>query len=222
MRFEPGQLIVRRHFQRGLLSRVWLGHVAADDDLGTWMWVASGSAYRDLGSADGHHLRDLDFTQWPTMDKAFDETPWRGQVLMLHPRDGEYSSWMFFDATDFSLQRFYINLELPAVRWLDQAGPGHPTSLAGLDTTDYDLDVIVNPDLTWHWKDEEEFAERLKYPQIYWVDDEAAVRAEGERIIKLAEAGQFPFDGTMTNFRPDPSWPVPTEMPVGWDRPQAF
>jgi hypothetical protein len=216
MRFAPGQLIVRRHFQRGLLSRVWLGHVAADDDLGTWMWVASGSAYRDLGAADGRHLRQVNFLEWPTMAKTFDERPWRGQVLMLHPREGEYSSWMFLDA-DYRVSRYYINLELPAVRWHDaEAG------LAGLDTTDYDLDVIVHPDLTWEWKDEEEFTERLAYPDIYWVDDEAAVRAEGERIIKLAEAGQFPFDGTMTDYRPDPSWPIPTEMPPGWDRPSAL
>jgi protein associated with RNAse G/E len=216
VRFRPGQLIVRRHFQHDLLSRVWLGQVVADDDSGTWMWVASGSAYRDLGSADGRHLRALNFADWPTTEKKFDETPWRGQALMLHPREGDYSCWLFFDS-DGAFARYYVNLELPAVRWFD-----HGTGLAGLDTVDYDLDVIVEPDLAWHWKDEDEFAERLRRPDIYWVDDEATVRAEGERLIKLAQAGQFPFDGAMTDYRPDPTWPVPTEMPTGWDRPRAF
>ena len=28
-------------------------------------------------------------------------------------------------------------------------------------------------------------------------------------MIKLIEAGEFPFDGTWTDFRPDPAWPVP-------------
>ena len=37
-------------------------------------------------------------------------------------------------------------------------------------------------------------------------------------MIKIAEAGEFPFDGTWTDFVPDPSWELPT-MPVGWDRP---
>jgi hypothetical protein len=41
-------------------------------------------------------------------------------------------------------------------------------------------------------------------------------------LVKLAEAGEFPFDGTMTDYRPDPTWPVPTDMPAGWDRPRAW
>jgi hypothetical protein len=213
MAFAVGDVVVRRHFQRDRLSRVWVGHVAADDEHGLWLWVASGSAHRDLGHADGRHMRDVPFREWSSAPKGYDTRPWRGEVLMLHPRVGDYSVWMFFDA-DGSLQRWYVNLEEPVTRWQDGA-------LAGVDTVDYDLDVVVAPDLSWQWKDEDEFASRLVHPDDYWVDDEAAVRAEGERLIKLAEAGQFPFDGTMRDFRPDPAWVVPTEMPAGWDRPRA-
>ncbi len=210
--FEVGEVVLRRHFQHDLLSRYWVGRVAADDERGLWIWVPTGSAYGDLGTADGRHLREIDFTGWPGMPKRFDTTPWRGSILMLHPREGDYSCWLFL-GPDGEFQRWYVNLELPAVRWRD-------AHAAGVDTVDYDLDVIVEPDLSWRWKDEDEFAARLRHPDIYWVDDEAAVRAEGERLIKLAEAGQFPFDGTMTGFRPDPSWSVP-ELPVGWDRARA-
>ena len=69
------------------------------------------------------------------------------------------------------------------------------------------------------WKqypmDEEEFAEHLAYPHGYWVSDEAAVRAEGERVVKLIDAGEFPFDGSGTGFRPDPAW----SGPVMWTCP---
>ena len=215
MPFQVGDVVLRRHFQHDLMSRVWVGRVAADDDRGLWMWVGSGSAYGDLGHADGRHLRDMLFTDWPTAPKAFDRRPWGGDVLMLHPRDGDYSVWLFFTA-EGALRQWYVNLELPAVRWHD------PNGTQGLDTIDYDLDVVVAPDLTWAWKDEDEFAERLAYPDIYWVADEPAVRAEGERLIKLAEAGEFPFDDTMRGYRPDPSWPVPIALPAGWDRPRAF
>ena len=44
-------------------------------------------------------------------------------------------------------------------------------------------------------------------------------RASGSS--KLVEAGDFPFDGTRTDFRPDPAWTVPTALPAGWDRPRA-
>jgi hypothetical protein len=80
---------------------------------------------------------------------------------------------------------------------------------------------VVAPDRSWVWKDEGEFTERLAYPDDYWVTDEAAVRAEGERVIKQVEAGQFPFDGTWVDFEPEPTWPVPTALPEGWDRPVA-
>lgn len=214
MRFECGDIVLRRHFQGDLLSRAWLGRVAADDDRGLWIWVGSGSAYRDLGTADGRHLREVDFAEWRDVPKAFDERPWRGEVLMFHPLAGDYSAWMFFDPSG-GLRCWYVNLEEPGTRWRD-------TTAAGIDTVDYDLDVIVDLDLTWRWKDEDEFAERLGYPDVYWVGDEAAVRAEGRRLIRLAEAGEFPFDGTMTGYRPDPAWPVASAMPEGWDRPRAY
>jgi hypothetical protein len=93
--------------------------------------------------------------------------------------------------------------------------------VAGVDTVDQDLDIVVSPDRTWQWKDEEEFAERLALPDRYWVPDEDAVWAEGRRVIKRIEAGEFPFDGTWTDFVPDPSWPVPHTLPAGWTRPPA-
>ena len=70
----------------------------------------------------------------------------------------------------------------------------------------------------WFFTDSGEFAERLGFPSHYWVRDEAPVRAEGARVVKLIEAGEFPFDGTWCDFRPDPQWTVPAALPDGWDR----
>ena len=36
------------------------------------------------------------------------------------------------------------------------------------------------------------------------------LRSEGERMIKLAEGGGFPFDGTYCDARPDPEWSLPS------------
>ena len=83
------------------------------------------------------------------------------------------------------------------MRWDDGA-------VAGVDIVDQDLDVVVVPTAVWQWKDEDEFTERLAFPEHYWVPDEAAVRAEGQRVIKLIEAGEFPFDGTWADFRARP------------------
>ncbi len=86
---------------------------------------------------------------------------------------------------------------------------------------DWDLDVVIQPDRTWRWKDEEEFVERLRDPELYWVDDEERVRQAGRQVIELAEEGVFPFDGTWCDFDPPAHWgPLQSEQPPrGWDRP---
>jgi predicted RNA-binding protein associated with RNAse of E/G family len=132
---------------------------------------------------------------------------------MLLPPGEAYSLWYLRDDTG-ALRALYVNLEEPAQRWDD----GH---IAGVDIVDQDLDILVRPDGRWEWKDEEEFVERLTLPAHYWVPDEAAVRAEGERVIKKIEAGEFPFDGSYLDFRPDPAWTLPEAVPAGWERPRA-
>jgi len=135
-------------------------------------------------------------------------------MLLLHPRESAHSVWFFFTPAG-EFRSWYVNLEEPTAWWQDEA-------TAGIDTVDYDLDIVVTPDRSWRWKDEEEFADYLAHPDTYWVPDADAVRAEGERLAATVEAGGFPFDGTRTDFRPDPSWTVPLTMPLGWDRPRVW
>jgi hypothetical protein len=213
--FEPGRLVLRRHFLRGQqLGRVWVGRVAADDGYGLWIWIDAGSPWLDVTSADGRRIREMSFAEFGAGRKAMTALRWSGPVLMLHQPATANSTWFFFDA-DGGFRRWYVNLERPGVRWDDG-------DLCGLDTVDYDLDVVAQPDRSWAWKDEDEFVEHLAHPDVYWCDDEAAVRAEGARVVKLIEAGEFPFDGTGTSFRADPAWAVPDSMPPGWDRPRAW
>lgn len=212
--FAPDRLVLRRHFLRGQqLGRVWAGRVAADDEHGLWIWIDSGSPWLDVTAADGRRIREMTFAEFGAVAKAMTPFAWSGRTLMLHQPGVEHSTWLFFDPAGH-FESWYVNLERPGVRW-DDGG------LCGIDTVDYDLDIVVAPDRSWAWKDEDEFLDHLAHPDVYWCDDEAAVRAEGARVVKLIEAGEFPFDGTRTGFRPDPSWVVPDAVPAGWDRPRA-
>jgi hypothetical protein len=209
-----GQLMVRRQFHRGeSLGRVWVGHAAREDEHGLWLWVAHGSAFLDVGAADGRLFREVPFGEWGRTERIMRELHWSSDMLVLHPHAGAYSLWLFF-TPEGGFRDWYVNLEEPATRWDD----GH---LAGLDTVDQDLDIVVPADRAWRWKDEAEFAAHLAHPEVYWVPDPVAVRSEGERLVQLVEAGDFPFDGTGTDFRPDPGWSVPTIIPAGWNRPRA-
>lgn len=80
---------------------------------------------------------------------------------------------------------------------------------------DHVLDVVIEPDLSWRWKDEEELAEAVG---LGLVTPRAAdaIRAEGERVIAQLEARRSPFCDGWEHWRPNPAWPIP-KLPVGWD-----
>jgi hypothetical protein len=213
----PGDLAVRRHFMRGHeISRVNVGRIAADDDRGLWLWFSTGSVFCNIGAADGRTFREVPFIEWGRTEHALHQLEWRGDVLMLHPPAAAYSVWFFFTGPAGGFGGWYVNLERPSGRWVNDDG------LVGIDTIDYDLDIVVAPDRSWRWKDEDEFADHLAVPETYWCDDESAVRASGWEVVKLIEAGEFPFDGTALDFRPDPQWMVPVTLPAGWDRPRGW
>lgn len=213
MRFEPGRLIVHRNVRHGRIGWVRPARVVNDDERGLLIWIARDSPVASEVHADGRGMRAMPFAEWVTSPSYRPAvTRWDGPPLLKFlPTGAAHSVWWFRDEQE-RFANWYVNLEEPGIRW-DDGG------LAGVDVTDQDLDVVVRPDLSWRWKDEEEFAERLALPEHYWVTDEAAVRAEGRRVIALAEAGEFPFDGTWCDFTPPPDWTPPPVLPPGWDRP---
>lgn len=208
MRFQPGETVVRRCvYRNGRIAAVESGRVISDDDQGLLMWVGGGSALMRRATLDGDPVRKLPLRQKLATTTMLRPSGWRGHgVLILTPPSAQHSIWWFF-ADDTSFSGWYVNLESPCVRWQ-----------RGLDVQDHALDIWVDPQLSWRWKDEDEFADRTGHP-LFWTHEEAhAVRAEGERMIALAEAGSYPFDGTHVDFKPDPSW-TPSQLPPDWDYP---
>ncbi|HEY2795157.1 MAG TPA: DUF402 domain-containing protein, partial [Micromonosporaceae bacterium] len=116
----------------------------------------------------------------------------------------DHSVWWFFEP-DGSFAGWYVNLESPTRRWAN-----------GTDILDHALDIWVEPDRTWSWKDEDELTERSGHPSFWSRSEAERIRAAGERLVPDIEAGRFPFDGTLTDFRPDASWAPSTLLP-GWD-----
>ncbi|GAA0721831.1 DUF402 domain-containing protein [Dactylosporangium roseum] len=211
--FTPGQVIMHRNVRLGRMGWVRPARVVSDDERGLLLWIARGTPVVNEVSGDGRGMRTMPFAEFVTLGTSLKHGTWSGPgVLKLHrPGDPAHSVWWFRDDAD-EFTGWYVNLERPAIRWSDDNGT------SGVDVTDEDLDIQVAPDRSWNWKDEEEFLERLALPEHYWVKDEAAVRAEGERVVKEIEAGLFPFDGTWIDFMPPPEWKLPALEP-GWDRP---
>jgi hypothetical protein len=98
-----------------------------------------------------------------------------------------------------------VNVERPLERFA-----------VGFDTLDEDLDVLVAPDRsTWSWKDEDDVALGVSLG-LYSDADVERFHAEGARGRDRLLEREPPFDREWADWRPDPSWPMPS-LPEGWD-----
>ncbi|GAA3903393.1 DUF402 domain-containing protein [Actinoplanes auranticolor] len=199
MTYHPGDLVVRRflHPDRRLAA-VQAARVVSDDDRGLLLFVDIGAESMrrtDLTGAPTRHLPVADELAMPTMLAPVRRETFRS-LLLLPPGAPHSVSWSWL--ADGTFTGWYANLETPARRW-----PG------GVDSHDQTLDVLVTADRSWFFKDEEDLG-ALEPAEA------AAVRAEGERLGKLAETATFPFDGTWLDFTPPPEW-TPATLPPWWD-----
>ena len=143
----------------------------------------------------------LSTEQLDLVDKMWTET----DVLMLAVPGAAHSIYAMWEAGHTSFRCWYINLEEPLRR----------TSI-GFDTMDHLLDVVASPDRSeWRWKDEDEFRE-AEAIGVYSSEEARAIRAEGERVIKLMQANQSPFCDGWEKWSPPAEWRIP-ELPANWD-----
>jgi predicted RNA-binding protein associated with RNAse of E/G family len=210
VRYRAGQVVVRRIMHPdGRIAAAQAGRVVADDDLGLRLWIEAGSAVMHRTRFDGTTTRQVPIREELTTPTTLAPATWTGhRTLMLMPPGAAHAVWWSWTpGGDFA--GWYVNLEEPIRRW---AG--------GFDVRDQALDLIIQPDGTPKWKDEDQFADQTGDP-LFW-DAAAAtrIRAEGDRMLAVARTGGFPFDGTWRDFRPDPAWTA-TAMPSWWDVPAA-
>lgn len=97
----------------------------------------------------------------------------------------------------WEFEGWYVNLQSPT-----QIKPGRWT------TEDQFLDVVVNSDGSWNWKDEDELDRAVEGKRIS-PDEAQAVRTAATAIIVHIEAREWPFTVETANWRPDPTWPLP-------------
>lgn len=181
----------------GSLSAVHPARVAESSWDALLCWVLPGTPIRVSSSPDGRKPREMSLVERFSGPRVPAWSTWRNHpTLRLVYAHRWASVWWFFEP-DGTFRNWYVNLELPL---------GHDGG--GINRVDGVLDVEVTPDLQWQWKDEDELdaamsAGRFDSTQL------RQLRAEGDRMIALAESGKFPFDGTYCDWRPDPDWTVP-------------
>jgi predicted RNA-binding protein associated with RNAse of E/G family len=197
-RFEPGVTIALRQTWGG---RVWAARpatVVEDAPEQTMLFAPIGIRWM-APFHDGKRLK-VPQAEFEIVPQRYDEA----HVLSFSWPDTWYAVLLFL-RKDWQPWSWYVNLEEPLRR-----------TAIGFDTLDHELDVIVELDGSWRWKDEDDLAESIRRGVIH-AEDEPRLRADGERAVRRILDREPPFDRDWTTWRPDPSWQVPI-LPEGWDR----
>ncbi|WP_433615508.1 DUF402 domain-containing protein [Dactylosporangium sp. CA-139114] len=194
MRFEPGQIITRRYVRGPWCTWAQAMRVIDDGEHGLLLWQPDGSDLATLIDADGNTPHEV--TPDRMRDPKLTVRAWRNDVLILMPPRCTYSAWWFFEEGAFS--GWYVNLEAPYIRRHN-----------GVQTKDHVLDIVVTPERRWEWKDADEFDRHIGHPLYFDKAEAEAILTTAGQIVDLIETSSYPFDGTHTNFRPDPAWPAP-------------
>lgn len=209
MRLDTGEIAVRRGmFPDGRITSVQAGYVVQDDERGLALWVPAGAQTIRRLTPEGEPTRYLPYVEEMRTPSVCSPSVWAPyDNLMLTVPGAGYSVWWTFQPGTGEFVGWYVNLETDSVRWF-----------GGSDHIDQALDLLVAPERTWQYKDQDELEEQLRYPELFWDAAEAkAIRGRAVDLIARAEAGAFPFDGTWCGFRPDPAWALPV-LPWWWDQ----
>ena len=137
-------------------------------------------------------IANLDQADWVLGDHTWDVSC----LWILRPDDW-HSTWVSWRA-DGSHYGWYINLQAPMHR-----------NPIGFEAMDMMLDVVAEPDLTWRWKDREEFDE-VAARGIFDSNTVDRVMTDALAVIDDVEHRRAPFNEPWPSWKPNSSWAAPS------------
>lgn len=127
--------------------------------------------YLQLGNNGKHMAHDNDYlVRWAAGEPMRDHV-WQAHHVLWIVQLGEAHMLGLFWTAEWKFAGWYVSLQAPM-------------QLNGrcFDSCDLALDIWIDPDGSWHWKDEDDLAEAQELGILDAVTA-ADVRAEGERVI---------------------------------------
>ena len=161
------------------------------------------------GYINGKHGTDENWNRW---DDYLNDTwnmqyyNWRtNRLLILLQPEKYYASMYFWRHERNEFLCYYVNFQLPFKR-----------TAIGFDTLDLELDIVVEPNYSWQWKDADDYRNGIERGVLIsnWVQ---GVEEAKQDVFDKLERRQYPFDGHWLNWMPDPSW-SPPRLPANWDK----
>jgi hypothetical protein len=209
VRRAPGETVVVQEVWNG---RVWAARptrVVRDEGDFVVLWFPRGTRWkaptppppRPRGPTRGEWLA----TTIALGDWVFRDAEWDVSTLMLL-REGDWHALWISWLENGEQWGWYVNLQLPFRR-----------TRLGFETMDLMLDVTIELDRTWRWKDEDEL-ELFVARGVFDRPLAQLLRAEGLEVARRAERNEGAFAEDWVEWRPAASTPLP-ELPPGWDEP---
>jgi len=206
MTWKPGDIVAWRGIYDNRVWHVQPTIVIKDSPDELVLALLTGTeciAEENYPDGNKYENRRWDFKNKPWNMAAY---TWRTNrlVLILEPAK-YYSTIYFWDDNSNEFLCYYINFQLPFKR-----------SHYCIDTLDLDLDLIINPDYSHRWKDEDDYQKAISYGIILpeWIGGINDVKRE---VFDKLENRQYPLDGTWLDWKPDPNW-SPPKLPENWDK----
>jgi protein associated with RNAse G/E len=127
------------------------------------------------------------------------------RLLLLFELQKYYSIILFWNHASNEFLFYYVNFQLPFKR-----------NAASVDTLDLDLDLIIHPDLSYEWKDVEDYQNAISHGPILpgWSEE---IEKSTDEVMGRLETRHYPFDGSWLDWKPDPNW-KPPRLPGNWDK----
>lgn len=201
--WNPGDVIVFRGLGQ---SKIWYALpvivVEDRDDLLALFWRAGTTGKWRLVSPEIKvNPDDVINLPIPIIDRTWKDT----DVLMLITPGAAHAVYIMWEAGEQKLICWYINLQDPVRR-----------TPIGFDTQDHWLDVVVTPSKdSWKWKDEDQLRDAVELG-IVAEPKARAIRAEGDRVIRMIQENQPPFCDGWEKWAAPPGWKIPS-LPETWD-----
>jgi len=203
--WRPGDVIVGR----GIFNhRVWTAMpVIAVKDTPEELVATLLPGTECMGEIDYAKGRKHGKRRWDFKYKDWRLAPflWRtNRLLMLLEPNRFYCIRLAWQEDSNRLLGYYINFQLPFKR-----------SHFGIDTLDLELDIVVDPDFSFEWKDLDDYKQGITAGIILpeWIDEVETAKIE---VLNRLEKRQYPFDGSWLDWMPDPSWSPPA-LPENWN-----
>jgi Protein of unknown function (DUF402) len=189
---QIGDVVLKRSIYRGNVRWAFPHRYVGDWNGRIGIYCCPGSDGKSLTRGPDGYL-----TRW-IADVAPAASVWdRSHVLRFESETEAHDIEICWDR-DWQLEGWYVNLQAP-VR----------SGLGRIDTTDHVLDIWVDADGTWRWKDEDELEEAISLG-VFDAAGAAEVRAEGERAIAAK-----PWPTGWEDWRPPEEW-GPLGLPRDW------